>query len=385
MTALNNREIALLDILYEPLDIPRSCYEKAVERGASLERWLRRNSSSVACYDPDVYPQGSFRYGTVIRPIGDNDEFDLDLVCCVDMKKTSISQQTLKQLVGDEIKAYEESHRFNEPAEEKRRCWRLNYTDDISFHIDVLPSLPEDSTTIEAIIEQLVPPSLAAHAISITDKCHPAFERRTQFWLNSNSRGIAKWFEDRCRVHAEQRISQLVENRIYASVDEVPAYDWKTPLQKSIQILKRHRDSMFIDKRELAPISMIITTLAAHAYGGDEDLYSSLTGILDRMPDYVRDDPPRVPNPTNPNEDFAERWIEKPSLELWFHAWIKQAKADLERIVTSRLQDELADAYASGFSVTPNSQQLESLSSKLDGERRPPAIIINSAPKPWMK
>ena len=37
-------------------------------------------------------------------------------------------------------------------------------------------------------------------------------------------------------------------------------------------LLKRHRDTMFRHKLDVAPISMIITNLAAHAYGGETDL-----------------------------------------------------------------------------------------------------------------
>jgi hypothetical protein len=57
----------LLEILIELLDIPRSHYEKAKDRARSLEQWLHRGDSHVAKFSPDVYPQGSFRYGTVTR------------------------------------------------------------------------------------------------------------------------------------------------------------------------------------------------------------------------------------------------------------------------------------------------------------------------------
>ena len=57
----------------------------------------------------------------------------------------------------------------------------------------------------------------------------------------SNPRGFAHWFEMRARLAAMPRLRQLVERRLYASVEEVPPYEWRTPLQASIQILKRHR------------------------------------------------------------------------------------------------------------------------------------------------
>ena len=53
------------------------------------------------------------------------------------------------------------------------------------------------------------------------------------------------------------------------SVRAVPKYQSnKTPLQRAVQILKRHRDIMFAGDED-KPVSIIITTLAAKAYQGD--------------------------------------------------------------------------------------------------------------------
>ena len=231
--------------------------------------------------NPQVYPQGSFRYGTVNRPLLKSEEYDLDLVCEVVLSKSFVSQKQVKNLVGDEIKAYAEAHGFHDPAKEKNRCWRLNYADDISFHMDILPSIPEDQAFI-ARLEQLgVPHDLAKTAVAITDKRHPKYAVIDPDWPRSNPGGFAGWFEDRMRKVAQARAMQLVMERAYASVDEVPSYEWKTPLQRSIQLLKRHRDVMFKDNRDLRPISMIITTLAAHAYEGETNLHDALSHIIE--------------------------------------------------------------------------------------------------------
>ena len=76
----------LLEIIVEHIDVPKSYYDKAAERHTSLGKWLHRKESKVAAFDPDVRPQGSFRYGTVIRPVNDGDEYDLDNVCLLDRK-----------------------------------------------------------------------------------------------------------------------------------------------------------------------------------------------------------------------------------------------------------------------------------------------------------
>ena len=258
----------LLDIIVDHLDIPKSYYEKAVARHKSLGEWLCRPESKVAAFHPHVSPQGSFRHGTVNRPLINTEEYDLDNVTTVAMAKTAITQEQLKALYGSEIKGYAKANGMLAPVEEKDRCWRLVYADEVAFHLDTLPCLPEEPAVILALTSRGVSPELAALAIAITDRQHPQYDQITAALLSSNPRGFAKWFEKRARPLAEMRLRQLVERRLYASVDDVPPYEWKTPLQRSIQILKRHRDVMFQKNPGVGPISMIITNLAAYAYAG---------------------------------------------------------------------------------------------------------------------
>ena len=58
------------------------------------------------------------------------------------------------------------------------------------------------------------------------------------------------------------RRRELVQRRLYAAVEDVPTYELKTPLQRAVQLLTRHRDVMFADNPDVAPISMILTNLA---------------------------------------------------------------------------------------------------------------------------
>ena len=198
------------------------------------------------------------------------------MVCEILLSKSAVTQKQVKSLLGTEIISYAEAHGFRDPAEEKIRCWRLNYADGVRFHMDILPSVPEDQNFI-ALLQQLgVPYELAKLSVAITDKQHPKYAVVDPDWPRSNPRGFVGWFEGRMRKAADDRIRGLVLKRVYASIDQVPPYEWKTPLQRSIQILKRHRDMMFKRSPDLAPISMIITTLAAHSYEGEIDLYQAL-------------------------------------------------------------------------------------------------------------
>ena len=109
----------VLEKIAAALDIPESSYGLAVERYKSIGRWLEREGSIVAQYNPLIYPQGSFLLGTVTRPISEKDEYDLDLVSQLNLLKNSISQADLKRLVGNEIKSYANAHDMKSPV--KRR------------------------------------------------------------------------------------------------------------------------------------------------------------------------------------------------------------------------------------------------------------------------
>src|SRR5687767_5157270 len=125
-----------LDAIVDVLDIPTSYYEKAAARDRSLGEWFCRPGSRLAAFNPHVSLQGSFRYGTVIRPLLETERYDLDNVTKLHIAKTSISQKQLKALHGQEIADYARAHSMHEPIEEKNRCWRLKYMDEVQFHLD---------------------------------------------------------------------------------------------------------------------------------------------------------------------------------------------------------------------------------------------------------
>jgi hypothetical protein len=256
--------------------------------------------------------------------------------------------------------------------------------------MDILPSIPEDQNIIALLLQLGVPYELAKLSVAITDKQHPKYRVVDPDWPRSSPKGFAGWFEGRMRKAADDRIRGLVLKRAYASIDEVPPYEWKTPLQRSIQILKRHRDVMFKRSPDLAPISMIITTLAAHSYDGETDLYQALSNIINKMPGFVRSSKPRISNPVNPAEDFADRWASDARLEANFWAWHTQIKADLGNCVELLGAPQLPGKVQKLFDVSLTSQQLNELTkiaAVTTSSAKPAASLIHvrSAPKPWRK
>jgi len=218
-------------------------------------------------------------------------------------------------------------------------------------------------------------------AVAITDRRHPHYNLLQSDWLTSNPRGFARWFESRAALGRDQRTLERVRA---GAVEDVPAYEWKTPLQRSIQILKRHRDVMFLQAPDLAPISMIITNLAAHGYQGEMDVTDALRGILNRMPDFVRAVVPRVPNPTHPSEDYADKWRRDPRLERSFYEWHQQAKADVERLSSALTRLTSRDAEAKfGLSLTREVEAQLAVGAPSIGVAAAAITHITQPPKPW--
>ncbi|MBL1981168.1 nucleotidyltransferase, partial [Klebsiella pneumoniae] len=56
------------------------------------------------------------------------------------------TQKQLKHLIGHELELYRNARGIKEELAEKKRCWRLEYADGLSFHMDIVPCVPESDT-----------------------------------------------------------------------------------------------------------------------------------------------------------------------------------------------------------------------------------------------
>jgi hypothetical protein len=143
-----------LEALAEELQISETRYDQAYDRYKSLGNHLNREASSIKRYAPNIYAQGSFALGTVIKPCTDTEEYDVDAVCEMKLlSKSQVTQEQLKSLLGKEIEAYRIANSMKKPLEEKRRCWELGYADGAQFHMDIVPALP-NAEGVRILLEQ---------------------------------------------------------------------------------------------------------------------------------------------------------------------------------------------------------------------------------------
>ena len=355
----------LLEKMVELLELPDSAYQKAKDRYEDIGDYLSRKESICHNNDPHIFPQGSFRLGTAIRPLDDREEYDLDLSCNLvrGITHETHTQADLKNLIGEQIKSYRKARNIKSPVKEKHRCWRLEYEDHLSFHIDIVPCIPADVSHQTLLMESMIysgqnrvlSGDLSKYAVSITDDRHSQYKKISDEWNISNPEGYAKWFESKMP-------SKFGLLRELAKVDDLPLYKRKTHLQRSIQLLKRHRDQMFKDDPDVKPISIIITTIAAKAYSNQMTLDETLSAILEELSIFANSGSTVIPNPVNPEENFADRWTmpnyQHLRLRENFSAWVAQALVDFKILTSSTDLNFVAEHAELKLSVRPTAREL---------------------------
>lgn len=383
-----------LQELLQVLELPDSAYEKAITRYKDLGGWFDRPESTIRGLDPHIFVQGSFAFGTAIKPINESEEYDLDLACKVTkgISRTSHSQKALKDLVGAELELYRKARGIDAKPEPKHRCWRLKYKDELSFHMDVVPCIPADQVRkaevskllLEAGAEGNLAQEVAEAAVWITDDRDPRFALVPSEWTPSNPEGYTAWFR-----------SRMIRQNLYllekAQIDEVPLYRRKTALQRSVQLLKRHRDQMFRDNPDSKPISIIITTIAGNAAEAGEPLVETLQRILAALDAFRRSGSDKVLNPVNRNENFADKWSRPDyahlKLKANFHAWVQQACADFKRLTENDSPQLLVEVAKSGFGARVSAETFSKATGQtattVDTSFAKSSVAIVSAPKPW--
>ncbi|MET9030958.1 nucleotidyltransferase [Nocardia sp. NPDC004168] len=324
---------ALLAGSADILDIPPYVRDAAVARYTDVGTFLAETGGPTW----SVYPQGSFLTGTVIRPPMTSCEYDIDLVFRNEIQKDSTTQAALKERVGTMLEEYFEyktsTSADDAPDEyfEKRRCWTLAY-DSLGFHLDVLPSIPD---------ADFLP---SENAILLTDtKLRP--------WQHGNPLDYATWFRGR----SEEMLRKIEAKAYEAHIATVPNWMVRSTLQRLVQVLKWHCYLAFADDIDDRPPSILITTLAAHAYRGQDSLAVALIEVAQHMRDHIRRENGQweVLNPAQPAENFADKWNEPDTAHrrIRFSRWLDQFQRDLDAAYRTQNAgiDVLIDHLSTGF------------------------------------
>lgn len=346
----------LLDKIADELNITDTMMERAVSSYEAVGKWIGDGIDFDVC----IKPQGSMNLGTVVRPIDDSDDYDMDLVCLL-KDGYSLESYDIKNIVGDRLK---ENDTYREKLEkEGKRCWTMQYNE---FHMDILPSVPKEKVYL---------PRLST-AIRLTHK----LDNGDYTPKYSDPEAYHDWFVERMN----QNHYLLEKNSAYAKkdteIDKVPTYKRRTTLQKAIQLLKRHRDIMFKDNNDNAPISIILTTLAALSYDGDNNVYTTLSKIIQSMPMHIKkyDDKYIIPNPVMMEENFADKWNEVPEKATAFYTWLSAAQKDiLEEPLRFVGIDDVANNLAYCLGEAPVKRALNKYGDEMKSSRDKGELYVN--------
>jgi hypothetical protein len=346
----------LTDIVNE-ISITETQFSNLVKSYGAVGKYLE-DDPRLEGYSPLIFPQGSLRLGTIIQPVGKDDDLDVDLVIRLTGKDPSWTQSDLKRIIGNRLK----SHGIYKDmlGDEGRRCWTLLYRHNSDskterYHMDILPSVAQSG--YERILNEVLSKTYSLEqakriALRITDNKSRDYStsRNILTWHSSNPDAYAYWFADRCRT---SRIINEGRSIMAAIMPIGKLAKEKSILQQVIQILKRHRDIMFKNNHEDKPISIIITTLAARAYQGEDNLVIALNNVVTRMPTLISKNSKNeyvVENPVNPEENFADKWPSYPKRQQNFFRWLEAVGNDLNdvlRLKGVQLREKLADIVGS--------------------------------------
>lgn len=334
--------------LTKNLDITPTMRKDAEEKYQAIATYLQ--SHGIEC---NIYPQGSFALGTVVRPL-DKDAFDLDTICEISVDKSNTTARETKESVG---KVLLDSERYGDVIEYET-CWTKEYANE--FNIDIVPAVDEERVKKEYLVaKSILNKDLAAQSIAITKGTESTYR-----WSTSNPKGYREWFGNINRPFLQydrknKRQVIFAENRaLFDSVEEIPESDERSALQVAIQILKRHRDVYFLilnDDKENRPISAIITTIAAGiAQGLPYNLspFELLGKIAETLKIYAKLDTMeqirftqqyaslnlirrdngqwRLLNPVNPDDNLLDSWNTSTGRGKAFFKWISEVVKDFE-------------------------------------------------------
>jgi len=276
------------------LQITPTQHKLAEDRYISVSKWLSDKSSHFYIANSDIYPQGSLRLGTTVKPLV-NQEYDLDLVCEMGLDWNNFDPIQVLDAVESRLK---ENDSYSKILERKNRCLRLNYANE--FHMDVLPAAPD---------------TVRNHG------CIKVPDRKAEEWKESNPKGYAEWFE--------RQANQFGEVLAKAKVEPLPDPEdprGKSTLKYIVQLLKRSRDVAFENDEEVAPISIVLTTLAGIYYRGILSINEAFAYTLHSLTNEISANDTRivVRNPANQDEDLSERWDNNHKAYNEFVKWVNE-------------------------------------------------------------
>ena len=205
-------------------------------------------------------PQGSYAFGTLIKPVDDNDEYDADIQI--------VMNYNLKWDPRDYVLEVRHTLAANKTYADKlrlkTRCVTVDYVGE--FHLDVVPLVTIDGK-------------------------HYVCNRNDNTFEETDGTGYRAWINEKNRITGGN-------------------------LKRVIRLLKYLRDY----KNSFTAKSILLTTLVGDTIKASDESKESvntnadtLVTVLTRMDDYLQQHPdmPKIKNPVLDTEDFNRHWDQR--------------------------------------------------------------------------
>lgn len=329
--------------------------EKKVEDAEHFYHEIAEKISANLVYtegEIDIHTQGSAKTRTLIRS-AQGELFDIDAICQINSWQVILQQPiNFFNQIGNTLKS------CNLEVEEKKRCWRIKNPNS-GYYIDLTPAI---SAAINVNAKQY------NYLAEYQDSAIYVVNGPTGEWKSSNPKGFSKWVNKQNEFSASliNRIAicndsrDFSERKINVSIEDVPEQNISSTdfLLLAIRLFKRHRDikvrQNLIDK-ESKPISVIISTLLGQCIEAlvrnnrtFRSLPHFLLDIAYKLPYLIayENNNPVIPNPTAPDENFADRWPEdNGKRKRTFERWIGLLKEDIEQLIKTNSKEKLDELF----------------------------------------
>jgi hypothetical protein len=377
MKNVSERQRDILSII-DSLDISPTMYENAVAKYEAITNFL------CDCgIEANMYPQGSFAFGTVVRPNIKNQSanYDLDFICQVKGSRDDYNPSELRNQIAEALSS---SGIYGGKLTICNECFTIEYADinGVGFAIDIVPATDESSENKSRLIAKSQTPELIDTAIAIPKHNGD----RNYRWLTNNPKGFRTWFSNinepfLAAGRATFRQHLFEQNRsLYASIEEIPSGLERSALQRVIQILKYHRDvyySMLDDGDDIKPISAIINTVVTRIstqFSPSSSVFELLEYVLGELEIYAQqqnltindftqiygtrsvfsrtDGKWYISNPANPEDNLADKWNINSRIPTTFFQWVSVAKDDLISVLHQEDDQKFRAILESGFGST---------------------------------
>lgn len=332
--------------IVQSLDLTATQLKKIEEAYRGVGTYLA-NSDNPLLKGAEIYPQGSIRLRTAVKPLK-SDEFDIDLILYLP-NANGASKDQIMNAVREHLM---DNATYKPMLSELPRGFRINYARE--YHLDITPG--------KDYLEFIRP----GQPLWVPDK-------REQF-KETNSKGLANWFDANSSVTPIfLKNNQFFDAKANRSLEDIPDQNDKSLLSILVQILKRHRDEWANRDGntlgEYKPISVLITTLATHAYEyvisrkqNYDNEYDVLLDVIENMPQFIENSNGNyyVRNPSMREENYAEKWnrtkdSEGAMLQNAFGEWHYNVKSTVESLaeLSSQGTDKLFNSFTDSFGEGP--------------------------------